>query len=59
MTSAEIYAAGYAIPVYNINSNLQNWRFHDEQFKTFPMPMIDIELVFKVARIEDVRANAI
>ena len=60
-TSAEMFDAGYAIPLYGINGSLRVWRFRDEEYETdacscqTTMNHDGIPL----ARIEDVRANAL
>lgn len=57
MKSEDIYALGYAYPMYDIILDKQHFRFHEEVFtlKRGEVPMYDIGLGFKVAKIEDVR----
>lgn len=59
-TSAEMFDAGYCLPFYDINTNMQCWKFLDETLKTVPgnvkiyrNEQPDIWL----AKIEDVRAK--
>ena len=59
-TSQEMFEAGYALMTFNIMSDCQNWRFKDENFKTLNIPTVqNSEPNIKLARIEDVRANAL
>jgi hypothetical protein len=58
MTSAEIFAAGYAVPLYNISERTRHWRYESEEF-TLPAGAVVLRSIpgvgFKVGRIEDVR----
>ena len=58
LTTEEIYAKGYAIPLYDISTTCRRWRFREEEHELpldavplFELPGVD----FQVARIEDVR----
>lgn len=59
MKSADIFAAGYAVPLYDIRHNTRLWRYRDEEY-TLPsgaVPLCDLPgLGFHVAKIEDVRS---
>ncbi len=57
MKSEDIYALGYAYPMYDISTDKQHFRFRTEEFtlKRGVVPMHDIGLGFKVAKIEDIR----
>lgn len=48
---------GYAYSMYDISTDRQHFRFHEEEFtlKRGAVPMHEIGLGFKVAKIEDVR----
>jgi len=57
LRSSEIFDLGYAIPGYDIRENVRHWRYRDEEY-TLPagaVPLHDIGVGFKVAKIEDVR----
>ena len=59
-TSEEMFAAGYCLPLYDINTNLQCWKFRDETLKTIvgAIPIFRNENPdISLARIEDVRAK--
>ncbi len=59
-TTEEMFAAGYAIPIYSILSDSHTWKFRDETFKTFSCPTVrNSEPDIPLARIEDVRERAI
>lgn len=57
MNSAEIFAAGYAMPLYNIDNARQTFLFRDEVIDIWNafVPLRDVG-GFHVARIEDVRS---
>lgn len=59
MTSEEIYAAGYAIPMYDISKAIRHWRFREEEWTLAwnAVPITYIEgCKFQVAKVADVRA---
>ena len=59
MKSAEIFAAGYAVPMYDISHEVRLWRFRDEQFELSAnaVPLLTVEgIPFQVAKIDAVRA---
>jgi hypothetical protein len=61
MTSAEIFDAGYAIPGYDIRTDVRHWIYREERFDVpkEAVPLREIHGVqFKVARIDDVRKAA-
>ena len=58
LTSEQIYAAGYALPCYDILAAKRHWRYREEEFTTEwnAVPLREIDGVpFSVGRIEDVR----
>lgn len=59
-SAQDIWDAGLAIMIYNINSNSQNWRYYDETFKTRYIQTERLEVPrVVVARIEAVLEAAI
>ena len=61
MKADEIYAAGYAIPQYNLMGAYRYWRFRNEDFTLTAgaVPLHNLpDLPVPVAKIEDVRAAA-
>jgi len=60
-TSAEMFDAGYALPVFSIMRDSLSWKYREEEFRTFPScPTVqNHEPNLRLARIEDVKANVI
>ena len=57
---SDMFAAGYAVQAFNINSDVHNWRFRDEMFRTFGVPALRNRAPdVLIARIEDVRKGAL
>ena len=61
ITTAEIYAMGYALPSYDCSRYERTWQFKDETFR-LPADAVMLHIVdglqFYVANIEDVREAA-
>lgn len=59
MTSADLYAAGYALPLYTISRTERVFRYRSEEF-TVPMDSVTVteHRGWPVARTEEVRAAA-
>ena len=57
MTAADIYAAGYAIPSYNVITGVYTWRYRDENITTIGLPPTHSlpGVKFNVCKIETVR----
>lgn len=57
MSIGELYDAGYAIPLYSIETDVQHWQYREEKYQT-TSPVRTHYLLgvdFGVAKIEDVR----
>lgn len=59
VTSSDLYAAGYAVPLYTISRTERAFRYRGEEF-TVPMGSVTVTEYrgWPVARLEDVRAAA-
>ena len=58
--SEAIYAAGYAVPSYDILAYRRFWRYRDEEFNlpANAVYLYDIGIGFDVGRIDDIRTAA-
>lgn len=61
MTASEIFALGYAVPLYDIRENVRFWRFGSEEY-TLPGNAVRLVTLpgvpFRVGEIAEVRKAA-
>ena len=60
MSKDEVFARGYAVPVFDPGKDFRRWAYYDKEFRT-PAQVIKIEEYggWYVATVDDVRNNAL
>jgi phage-related protein len=49
--AADVYAAGYAVPLYDINKNQTRWRYRGQSFVTQGPPLLCEEVKLRGNRL--------